>query len=155
FLATQRGYLIWAAGGLALGVTVWILVAPPWRSVSAGRDLVAEAVAQSPFLNVRPDVRYVGDAACASCHREQTETYSRHPMGRSLAVVDPRTPAELFPPFEKRGFRFSAELRREEVVHRAECLDDQGRSVTATETPVEYVLGSGTRGRSYLFQRGE
>jgi Flp pilus assembly protein TadD len=155
FLATRRGYLLLAAGCLALGVTAWVLIAPPWRPAPAGRDLVAEAVARSPFLNVQPGVRYVGDAACAGCHRDQAETYSRHPMGRSFAAVDPRDPAGSFSPFEKLGFRFSAERRRDDVVHRAERLDHQGRPVVAAEVAVRYVLGSGTRGRSYLFQRGD
>src|SRR3954451_23408529 len=29
----------------------------------------------SRFLNVRPDVRYVGDEACAGCHRALTAGY--------------------------------------------------------------------------------
>jgi predicted CXXCH cytochrome family protein len=72
-----------------------------------------------------------------------------------MGAVDPHNPAELFSPFDKRGFRFSAELRGEQVIHRAERLDEQGRPVTASEAAAQYVVGSGTRGRSYLFQRGE
>src|SRR5262245_28117731 len=37
----------------------------------------------TPFLNVRPDVKYVGDGACADCHRDVSDNYHRHPMGRS------------------------------------------------------------------------
>jgi Flp pilus assembly protein TadD len=155
FSATRRGYLLLVGGSLALGVTAWVLIAPPWSAAPAGRDLVGEARARSPFLNVRPGVGYVGDMACADCHPNVAETYSRHPMGRSFARVNPRDPAESFPPFEKRGFRFSAARRREEVVHRAERLDDQGCPVVTAEVSVRYVLGSGTRGRSYLFQRGD
>ena len=39
---------------------------------------------QSPWLNTRPEVKYVGDAVCARCHADIAETYRRHPMGRSL-----------------------------------------------------------------------
>src|SRR5216684_2560189 len=41
----------------------------------------------SPFLNVRPDVKYVGADACAACHSDQAVPYRRHPMGQSLAPV--------------------------------------------------------------------
>src|SRR5581483_2731240 len=39
------------------------------------------------YLNIHPEVRYVGDQACARCHRRITDSYRRHPMGRSLAPV--------------------------------------------------------------------
>src|SRR5262245_17984842 len=50
----------------------------------------------SPFLNVRPDVKYVGDQACADCHAEQFEQYRQHPMGRSLAPVAKASSMERF-----------------------------------------------------------
>lgn len=155
-VATRRGYLVLAGGlVLILGLTAWVLIARLRRPAPAGRDFVAEAVARSPFLNVRPGVRYVGDGACADCHRDEAETYSHHPMGRSFAAVDLRDPAEAFPPFERLGFRFSAERRRDQVVHRAERLDDGGHPIVAADMAVRYVMGSGTRGRSYILQRGD
>ena len=42
---------------------------------------------EGPLQNVHPDVRYVGDSACAGCHAAKAESYARHPMGRSLAPV--------------------------------------------------------------------
>src|SRR5260370_19135382 len=38
----------------------------------------------TPYRNVRPDVKYVGDAACVRCHARQRKTYRKHPMGLSL-----------------------------------------------------------------------
>src|SRR5271168_4018381 len=40
-----------------------------------------------PFLNVRPEVGYVGDDRCAECHREIAESFRRHPMARSLSPI--------------------------------------------------------------------
>src|ERR1700720_2764393 len=37
----------------------------------------------TPFRNVKPGVAYVGDAACAGCHRDIAKRYHAHPMGRS------------------------------------------------------------------------
>src|SRR5437762_1561401 len=42
---------------------------------------------QTPYRNVRPEVKYVGDTACAGCHPSQAKTYRQHPMGRSLAPL--------------------------------------------------------------------
>ena len=62
------------------------LVGPRSRTTShssPARDVSAD----SPYQNTRPGVAYVGDAACARCHREIAESYRGHPMGRSLAPV--------------------------------------------------------------------
>lgn len=65
---------------------VWTL----WRGhPSAGaRDRLADAWPTSPWKNARPDVKYVGDAACVRCHGEIAGTFGRHPMGRSLAPIE-------------------------------------------------------------------
>src|SRR5438067_2539227 len=44
----------------------------------------------TPFRNVKPDVKYVGDAACAGCHQAIDKSFHHHPMGRS-ALPDPKT----------------------------------------------------------------
>src|SRR5262249_3087096 len=144
-----------AAGALALGLAALGLGVALRRPAPPGPDLVAEAVRNSAFLNVRPGVGYAGDTACAACHPGQAETYARHPMGRSFAAVAPDDPAGDFPPFDRLGFRFSAGRGPGGPVHRAERRDAEGPVVTAAEVPAQYVLGSGTRGRSYLFLRGE
>src|SRR5262245_30433879 len=41
----------------------------------------------TPYKNVRPEVRYVGDWICADCHVKESQSYSHHPMGRALAPV--------------------------------------------------------------------
>ena len=45
----------------------------------------------SPYQNTRPEVKYVGDAACIRCHAEIGESYRAHPMGRSLSPITPET----------------------------------------------------------------
>ena len=39
------------------------------------------------YGNVRPEVNYVGDEACARCHRKLARTYHQHPMGRTLVPL--------------------------------------------------------------------
>ena len=50
----------------------------------------------TPYRNVRPDVRYVGDRACIDCHRVQADPYRHHPMGQALAPTAEATPIEKF-----------------------------------------------------------
>ena len=46
------------------------------------------------YQNTRSDVKYVGDAACASCHPAQAESYRHHPMGQALAPISKITAQE-------------------------------------------------------------
>src|SRR5438067_1140785 len=79
------------AGCAALGL-IGAGVAWKWQ---AGRDgpIVPPRVEapdprmtfQTPYRNVRPDVKYVGDQACADCHHNHAKHYSHHPMGEALA----------------------------------------------------------------------
>jgi hypothetical protein len=112
-----------------------------------------------PFLNVRPEVRYVGDAACDECHADKAESYRQHPMGRSLLPISdvlgraPHGPAKLEGQFEAFESRFRVERRGEQVWHRQTRLDAAGRPIYTQDHEVGYVIGSGTRGHSYLSER--
>src|SRR5262249_37321596 len=50
----------------------------------------------SPYQNVIPGVKYVGDETCAQCHPSQTASYRQHPMSRSLAPVAHSEPLERY-----------------------------------------------------------
>jgi tetratricopeptide (TPR) repeat protein len=111
----------------------------------------------TPFRNVRPEVKYVGDAACAECHIEQAEAYRRHPMGRSFAPIAQAAANDRYDqaagnPFEANGYRFEVEHRGRQVFHR-EIHTEAGRQPTTLEAEVHYVVGSGEHGKSYLVNR--
>jgi hypothetical protein len=110
-------------------------------------------VIATPFLNVRPNVHYVGDSACADCHPAQTKSYHEHPMSRSLAPIARAVPVERLEanarnPFEAFALSYSVEKRGDRVVHKeripAAALD--------TEAEIAFAVGSGQRGRSYLIE---
>src|SRR5260370_24652802 len=42
----------------------------------------------TPFRNVRPDVKYVGDEACARSTRAPANSYHNHPTWRSLTLLE-------------------------------------------------------------------
>jgi tetratricopeptide (TPR) repeat protein len=143
---------------LVLGCAVWLA----WRwqlkgRVPAGAAEVSLALS-TPYRNVQPDVKYAGDESCALCHVSQAATYRQHPMGRSLMRVSQSPPVEredatVHNPFDSLGYHFTIQRRGTRMVHKAGRLDPQGRVVAELETPVEFVVGSGTRGRSYLINR--
>jgi predicted CXXCH cytochrome family protein len=139
--------LVLAAAG-AVGAAVWRAARPePDPEPAAG-----PTTPPSPYRNVHPEVRYVGDAACAGCHPDIAKTYRDHPMGRDLAAVTGPLPGERFGPeaqnpFDKLGFRFRAELRDGRVVHWV-----SGAGAERAD-PVAFAVGSGARGRSYVTDR--
>jgi Flp pilus assembly protein TadD len=113
----------------------------------------------TPYRNVRPDIRYVGDATCADCHPTQAETYREHPMGRSFAPVASevgrlRYDESVHNPFRADGLEFLVERRGDRLFHRQTCLDAQGRPLASAEEEVQYVIGSGEIGYSYFVDRG-
>jgi len=145
---------------LVLGAGLW--VARPWlRTVGASRWLTRRPRGDdppSPYRNTRPGVKYVGDAACARCHREIAEAYRTHPMGRSLGPVGEVSPERPVVPtagitFEAAGFSYAVENRGGKVIHKEACRDLSGRVLSEVEAEVLYALGSGASGVSYLFER--
>src|SRR5207253_6525639 len=68
--------------------------APPAQSSAPDKDPRLTFV--TPYANVRPDVQYVGDKACAACHVDHADAYGVHPMSRSLVAVSQVLPRERY-----------------------------------------------------------
>ncbi|HMC64501.1 MAG TPA: hypothetical protein VKI65_06155, partial [Gemmataceae bacterium] len=159
-----RRYWLWlvAIGAIALGVggyTIWAGWKLPQPGVvpspSSGDPRVTY---ETPFLNVRPEVQYVGDAKCALCHSEHCDSFRQHPMGRSLMPVSEMIARERYDKaahsrFEANGFHYVVEQRGKKMIHREELRDPQGRVVEAIEEEAVYALGSSANGRSYIINR--
>lgn len=144
--------------GLVLVGVLWRAGLPTWPGLAA-RDRSEVPWPRSPWKNARPDVAYVGDAACARCHAEIAETFRRHPMGRSLAPVGASSTVEgdrLDRPatFDAAGSRFTVERRGDRMIHREARFGADGRELAAVEAVVRYAVGSGRRGVTYLVERG-
>jgi Tfp pilus assembly protein PilF len=146
------------AGVGAWAARHWPRPAPATEGLPAGRPEDPRLTYAGPFLNVHPDVAYVGDESCAGCHRQETLSFRQHPMGRSLLPISrvaarQRYDAGANNPFEALGVQFRVERQGDRVVHRQIGRDEQGQAVYEGDTPIDYVLGSGTRGYSYLTDR--
>jgi hypothetical protein len=123
-------------------------VAPPPdpRTVYAG-----------PFLNIAPEVKYVGGATCAAagCHEKVAATYHHHPMGRSLflaAEADPAPPEDRAHnnPFEALDSQFRVERTGTTIRHHRAAFDEHGLPIYDTALEAIYAIGSGSHGHSYL-----
>lgn len=126
-----------------------------WYSSRPTFPTAGESWEEKLYQNLDPGVKYVGDAACAGCHVSESETYQHHPMGRCLLPIADQAAHDRYDPasnnpFEGAGFQFLIERHGDKVVHRARRLGPAGQVVVEKTLPIHYVLGSGTRGYSYL-----
>jgi Flp pilus assembly protein TadD len=164
-LAPRRGrllYLLVATGlvlllaGTVAGILAWRREAPPVPPASS-TPADPRLDYTGPFRNVHPSVRYVGDAACAGCHADIAATYREHPMGRSLTpvarVIDQAPHAGRNSRFTALGSTFEVVRQGNHLLHRQTCSDDAGPLFTL-DLEADLVVGSGTRGYSYLSERG-
>jgi hypothetical protein len=142
----------------AIGLWCWTARAPWSNMPPANRPEDPRLTYAGPYLNIHPDVTYVGDEICAKCHQDKALSYQQHPMGRSLLPVSQiaarqRYNSDTHNPFEALGTQFLVARLGEGVVHRQVGRDKKGQAVYQSDMPIDYVLGSGTRGYSYLTDR--
>jgi tetratricopeptide (TPR) repeat protein len=145
--------LLWPCAVTAMGAMGILLV---W--LYARRD-------DSPLTGLRSSgggrlqtAGYVGDAACRLCHAGIAASYSRHPMGQSLAPIEdaaaqPGQRRDEHAEFAVGGLDYSVEQRGSRIVHGEMHRDRSGRVVASIEAAIRYAIGSGRQGVSYLFER--
>ncbi len=125
----------------------------PPESRSAIDPFPLTPLSDSPFLNTKPDAKYVGSAACIHCHEDRHASFRHTGMGNSMAAVDiaQEPPDAVFDhPLSKR--RFQIGRKNGELWHRELLLTDGPEEVLLAEYPVKYVVGSGRHARTYLVE---
>ncbi|WP_028772783.1 tetratricopeptide repeat protein [Shewanella waksmanii] len=98
---------------------------------------------------------YVDDKACATCHAKLFESYQDVGMARSFAapadaVLMERFGEEYYHAESSRYYRIDNQ-DRELIFHRYQ-KDDQGNRINHFSVGIDWILGSGYRARSYLYQ---
>ncbi len=144
--------------GLLAMIGTWGAVQWARRGGVAIPENEARLKTSAPSRDPDPQVKYVGDEACALCHSRIARTYRQHPMARSCAPVSSvlaleRYEIETRNPFQAAGFQFLAQPRRQQLFHKTSRLDSQDRVVAQSQAEVQFVIGAGVRGRSYLMNR--
>jgi hypothetical protein len=154
-----RRWLCAGLSGLAIvfGV-IWFKA--PWKSPRNQSASEAEdvsfplpPVSESPFLNTKLDVGYVGTDSCRDCHSAHAAAFLDTSMGRSMSEVElAREPSdgEFDHPLSNR--RYEVRRRDGRLWHRELLLADGPDEVVLSEFPVKYVVGSGHHSLTYLVE---
>lgn len=101
---------------------------------------------------------YVGSLVCRECHEEISERYAAtHPMANALAPIESATPVAAPSPLASfqpiAGLRYDVLRDGDQMTHREVALTSGEKEIYSQQFDIDYVLGSGTRGRSYLIER--
>ena len=161
FRAATRAVLMLVAVGVFVGGSARGLWRPaPLPSIRADAPPPdPRRTYKGPYRNIHPDVKYVGDAVCADCHKTEADGFHRHPMSRSLVpmsqlAASQRYGTETHNPFAALRSRFTVERRGDKVWHRQERLGPEDTVLASAKVEAQYAIGSGRRGHSYLTARG-
>ena len=98
---------------------------------------------------------YVDAAACATCHKDIAETYSRTGMGRSFyrprtenAIEDYSRNSTYYHKASDQYYRMYQRDGR--YYQRRHQMGPDGQEVNVVEKEIHYILGSGNHSRTYL-----
>jgi hypothetical protein len=118
------------------------------------------AAGENTFRNTTKEAAYVGSKVCAGCHSSVYESYAKTGMGRSMASAS--SPAELAKiptPVTLRNENLNRHFsvyRDKDAIFQSEYeLDSSGAEVFRATHKLEFVIGSGTNGTTYLVKRGD
>jgi len=145
--------LVVLMAALTMVVVVW-----RWSDRGPAERLATEGTSPPPAeLAVAPAPRpqgYVGSAACAACHADISASFAQHPMGRSIAPV-PEEAANYDLPDELRVGRrtYRVERRDGRVLHHELMIDEAGEVIYDQAEEIEWAIGSGRHGFSYVLNR--
>lgn len=92
-------------------------------------------------------------SVCATCHAEIARNYRESGMGRSFFRPAPHNMPEDFAKsyyHAPSGTHFEMLLREGRYFQRQFQIGFDGKQTNVTETPVDYVMGSGNHARTYL-----
>ncbi|MBT8400952.1 MAG: pilus assembly protein TadD, partial [Rhodothermia bacterium] len=108
------------------------------------------------YVNLDPDVAYVGQAACARCHPDKAETYVHSEMGRSFKMATLENSAADFskmsPVYDPhRDFYYKA-FNRDQDLYIHEYRLQNGDTVHSRVEKIDYIVGSGQHTNSHIME---
>ena len=144
-----------ASAVLLAGWLAWHSMNGPRAPRGAGaRQIPVAAVSESPFLNTRPGVAYVGSDRCVVCHAEQHDSYLKTFHSRSMARVQPGSqPPDAVFDHEDSARRYSVRSEDGKLWH-AEWMEREREYIELQSHAMVHRVGSGHFGSSYLTEDG-
>jgi len=118
------------------------------------------AAENTTYRNTADGVAYTGSRTCAGCHPKIYRDYIGTAMGRSMALATSAAHLENVPPtasvFNEKLNRHFEVSRQGMALYQGEYeLDASGQEVFRTAHKLEYVIGSGVNGYTYIVRRGD
>lgn len=102
---------------------------------------------------------YAGSNSCRQCHADVHATYSHHPMANSTAKIadDTAFDAHAIRSFESRSGRNYRVSKAADgtTMHHESLSDSNGTVIYDQAVSVQYAIGSGVHGKSYLRVAGD
>jgi len=98
---------------------------------------------------------YVADDVCARCHADLYESYQSVGMAQSFKSPANAKSMEMFGQafyYEPLQRYYVIEKRDDELTFRRYQIDKHDDEINEIEIPISWVMGSGNRARSYLYQ---
>lgn len=135
---------------------LWAVTAP--LGLAIGVSLLADPPAAAPRPGPAPRTAagYVSDEQCASCHLGLYLSYQHIAMARTFSRP---TPENVIEDFENNRLYHEPSKRHYELTFDDGTflmtryqVDDEGRRVNEIEQRIDWIVGSGDHGRSYLFR---
>ena len=130
-----------------------------WQAAPTGPSNAAVPSPQHPPRPAAPRSDYVGSQVCSSCHREIAESYFQHPMGRSSAPIQDANTIEDYTEHNSYdtpdGRRYVVEQHDGHTWHHEQFPTSSGETLYDQAVAMELAIGSGRRGRSYAYLRGD
>ena len=155
--------LVAALAIAAIALFLWTRDRAPipeaFRQLDTGSEITDPRLTYStPFQNVRPDVKYVGDKKCGECHEAICTSFSQHPMGKSVSKATAPSEKQSSDHTTHLSFRagdlhYQVEPRAEHVYHKESWANQQDQTVAQREVEVQFAVGSRQRGVSYLINQ--
>lgn len=116
----------------------------------------------SPWPAMNDADQFVGSETCRECHEHIADTWTSHPMSRSLTLADhvPEVMADRLDEFcsaEVPGNtrKYQVQLSDGVMVHTDIMLDADGNPIYSQSMPMDYIVGSGRRALAYLRRDGD